>query len=245
MEFSTFSIVVLLIAFTWSGVVRSGLGFGGAGLMYPIAFLAVDSVVFIVPIVGVQLLIFSGITLALGGYKKVDWKTTLKLMLVIMPMYLVGVFGLLNFSEFWLLMLVYLFMLLYSLAYIVDYQIKPSVWLNLPLILLGAYMGGLSLSGAPLVAAVALQYLHRSQARESMFVLWFVMVAIKLATLNHFQIDLQLEHQLWLLPAATIGHFLGLKLHTKLMNINQTLFYRWIGVALFGLSLIGLVRHTL
>ncbi len=51
MEFDLFTITVLIIAFLWSGFVRAGLGFGGAGLMYPVALIAVDSILFLVPIV--------------------------------------------------------------------------------------------------------------------------------------------------------------------------------------------------
>lgn len=243
MDYSVFSISVLLIAFIWSGFVRAGLGFGGAGLMYPIAFLAIDSVIYIVPIVGVQLLFFSSITLALGGYKQIDWKTTGILILVMLPTYLIGVFGLLQMSAFWLLMIVYGVLMLYSLGYILSYSVKPKLWLNGPVLLFGSYISGLSLSGAPVVAAVAMQYLTKEQARASMFVIWIFMVVIKLATLHSFDVDLQLQDQLWLFPAAAIGHLIGLKFHDRLLELQDEGFYRWMGVGLLAISLIGLVRH--
>lgn len=243
MEFTTFSVIVLLIAFVWSGFVRSGLGFGGAGLMYPIAFLAIDSVVFIVPIVGVQLLIFSGITLALGGYKKVDWSTTLKLTLAIMPAYLVGVFGLLNFPEFWLLMLVYMFILLYSLGYMLDYQLKPSAWLNLPIITLGAYIGRLVISwcafsghggitvfttftSARVYVCIVVYYGHNQVGDFTLFWGGFAVRAsiVVVACCDHW---------------ASVGN----KVAPSIMTINLDAFYRWMGWALFALSVIGLFRH--
>lgn len=243
MDLSAYSIIILLIAFVWSGFIRAGLGFGGAGLMYPIAFLAVDSVVFLVPIIAIQLLFFSSITLASGGYRNVDWLTVSKILLFMLPMLLVGVFGLMNFPDFWLLMVTYAFLILYSLGYIFNLKTKPSAWLNVPLLAFGSYISGLSLSGAPIVAAVALQYLKKEQARDSLFVIWFVAVTIKLATLYYYDVDLQLEHQLWLLPAAGVGHFLGLKMHKRLMQLDDSVFYRQMGIVLLSLSIIGLIRH--
>ena len=246
MEFTTLSIIVLIIAFLWSGFVRACFGFGGAGLMYPIAFLVVDSVLFIVPIVGFHLLFFSGITLAMGGYKKVDWKTTLILLALISPTTLMGIFGLLELPEFWVLMSVYAILILYSLSYIFDFKsAKPNPWLNVPALLVGGYVSGLSLSGAPIIAAVALQYLHKEQARSSMYVLWFVLVTIKMLTLYAYDVDMQWQYQLWLLPIATVGHLMGLRLHDYLLQMQNQKFYRWMGIALLSLSIIGLARHFL
>ena len=78
MEFDLYTIVILMIAFWWSGFVRAGIGFGGAGLMYPVALLAVDSILFLVPIICVQLLIFSTATL-IKDHHLIDWKTLGKL----------------------------------------------------------------------------------------------------------------------------------------------------------------------
>jgi len=244
MEFTTFSIAILIIAFWWSAFVRAGLGFGGAGLMYPIAFLVVDSVIFIVPIVGLHLLIFSGYTLARGGYKKVEWPVTLKLIAIILPAKIVGVFGLLQMPDFWLLMSVYIFLIIYSLGYIFKFEkVKPSPWLNVPILLLGGYVSGLTLAGAPIIAAVALQYLSKENARESMYVLWIVLVSIKMMTLVAFDIDMQLQHQLWLLPIACVGHYMGTKMYAKLQSMQTDDFYKWMGWALLILSITGMARH--
>jgi len=244
-EFTPIVVIVLMFAFWWSGFVRAGLGFGGAGLMYPVAFLVIDSVIFIVPIVGVHLLIFSGWTLVSGGYKKVDWRTVTRLLLIILPPTLVGVFGLLQMPDFILLMSVYVILIIYSLTYIFKYESKPKPWLNVPILLIGGYVSGLSLSGAPLIAAVALQYLKKEQARESMYVLWFVLVTIKLATLIAYDVDMHWEHHLWLFPMAVLGTVMGTRMHQKIQAMQNEQFYRWMGIALLALSLTGLIRHFL
>lgn len=250
MEFTTLNICILLIAFWWAGFVRAGLGFGGAGLMYPIAFLAVDSVLFIVPIIGTQLLFFAGITLAMGEYKKIDWHTVAWILIVLLPPTLAGVFGLLQLPEFWVLMSVYIIIILYSLNYIFgkhqnNTNQKPNTWLNIPILLFGGYVSGLTLSGAPVIAAVALQYLKKEHARASLYVIWIVAVSIKLSTLSAFNVDMQLRHQVWLLPIATVGHLMGLKVHDKLIEMKSPKFYRWMGIALLTLSIIGLTRHII
>jgi len=243
MEFTPITIIVLLFAFWWSGFVRAGLGFGGAGLMYPIAFLVIDSVIFIVPIVGVHLLFFTSINLSMGGYRKVDWLTTGKILAIILPTTIIGVFGLLQMPDAVLLLSVYFILIAYSLGYIFNFKSKPNKWLNVPILIFGGYVSGLSLSGAPMIAAVALQYLKKEQARESLYVLWMVLVTIKLGTLIAYDVDMQLQHHLWLLPAAIIGTLMGSKMHTKLQAMQGEVFYRWMGIALFTLSISGLLRH--
>ncbi|HAD37034.1 MAG TPA: permease, partial [Gammaproteobacteria bacterium] len=39
-------------------------------------------------------------------------------------------------------------------------------------------------------------------------------------------VDLQLLHQVWLLPCAAIGHVMGLKVHQKLFTSTGNLFMR-------------------
>ncbi len=250
MEFTTLNIIILLIAFWWAGFIRAGLGFGGAGLMYPIAFLAVDSVLFIVPIVGIQLLFFAGITLAMGEYKKIDWKVVRWVLAIIMIPKLIGVFGLLQLPEFWVLMSVYVIIIIYSLTYIFGNhgqteKKKPNKFLNGISLIFGGYVSGLTLSGAPIIAAAAIQYLKKEQVRASLYVIWIIAVTIKLSTLAAFNVDMQLEHQLWLLPIAAVGHVMGLRLHDKLISMKSQKFYRWMGIVLLTLSIIGLLKNIL
>ncbi len=246
MEFTLYSIIVLAIAFWWSGLVRAGLGFGGAGLMYPVALLAVDSVVFLVPIICVQLMIFSSATL-IQDHGKINWRVLGLLMAIILPTFMLGVFGLINFPEWFLLAVVYLVIISYSLFYIFNFHTSAhqNWWVDLPILLFGGYVSGLSLAGAPIIAAVSLRLLDRHQLRATLFVLWFICCAIKLATLAYYEIDLQLRHQLWLLPCALVGHLMGLRLHRRILALQSPVFYRWMGLVLLGLSLVSLAYQLL
>ena len=53
--------------FIWSGFVRSGLGFGGAVLSLPFLLLVHNQALVFLPLISVQLLIFSSITLVLNN----------------------------------------------------------------------------------------------------------------------------------------------------------------------------------
>ena len=243
MDFSLLNIIILMIAFWWSGFVRAGIGFGGAGLMYPIAFLAVDSVLFLVPIIAIQLMVLSSITLYKGGYQHIDWKFVLSVFAIILPTALIGIFGLIKLPEFTLLMLVYGIVIAYSISYIFNLRLKkPSKSLSLLSLLFGGYLSGLSLAGAPIIAAVTLRYLPKQRVRSSLFVLWILLVSLKLATLQYYGVDLQLQHQLWLFPCAILGHLAGLKMHDRLLQLDTKQFYRVMGAALLLVSIIGIIN---
>jgi uncharacterized protein len=243
MEFTVYSIVILAFAFWWSGFVRAGLGFGGAGLMYPIALLAVDSVIFLVPIVCIQLIIFSGTTL-LRDYRRINWRVAGGLLGATLPAILAGVFGLINLPQLTVLLMLYLIIGGYALSYIFNFRVrKPSKWLEIPSLLVGGYASGMALAGAPIIAAVGIRYLEKEQVRATLFVIWILTATIKLITLYSFDVDLQLRHQVWLLPMAFAGHLIGMRLHDRLLGLQSSVFYRWMGIGLLSLSLIGLTRH--
>jgi len=246
MDFTPYVILVLAISFWWSGLVRAGLGFGGAGLMYPVALLAVDSIVFLVPIICVQLMIFSSVTLA-REYRKIDWHVLTILLAAILPTFMLGVLGLVSFPEWVLLAAVYTVIVSYSVFYIFNFHTssKSSWWVDGPILLLGGYVSGLSLAGAPIIAAVGLRLLDRNQLRATLFVLWFLLCAIKLSTLAYYDVDLQVRHQLWLLPCALLGHLIGMRLHERILHMQSPVFYRWMGSALLVLCLISLVSQLL
>ncbi|WP_338043308.1 hypothetical protein [Oceanicoccus sagamiensis] len=63
-----------------------------------------------------------------------------------------------------------------------------------------------------------------------------------MAAFIYVGIDLQLIHHLWLLPAAGIGHIIGLRVHDKMLEADPKLFYRGLGIILFSLSAFGLWR---
>ncbi len=51
----------IALIFVWSGFVRSGLGFGGAVLALPFLLLVVNDPVVFLPIIAVQLVLFSSL----------------------------------------------------------------------------------------------------------------------------------------------------------------------------------------
>ena len=52
-------------------------------------------------------------------------------------------------------------------------------------------------------------------------------------------IDLQLLHQVWLLPYAAIGQVMDLKAHQKLLTSTGNLFIRLLGSGLLVVTLVG------
>jgi uncharacterized membrane protein AbrB (regulator of aidB expression) len=76
-------------------------------------------------------------------------------------------------------------------------------------------------------------------------VLWFVLVAMKLAAFVVSNVDLQLRHHLWLLPCATIGHLVGLRFHRYTLNAVNRVYFRLLGVGLLAVSVAGLLRMLL
>ena len=239
------TVIVLIIGFAWSGFVRAGLGFGGAGLMYPIALLVVDSVLFLVPLVCVQVLVFSIGTL-IRDHRLINWRVLRWLMAVLVVPFFVGVLGLVTLPEFAVLMMVYTVITIYALGYIFRIEsATPRAWVELPALLVGGYVSGLSLAGAPLIAAVVGKRLQRHEFRATLFVLWPTLVVIKLATLVSFGVDLQLQHQAWLLPSALVGHVLGMRAHDYLLTRKTDSFYTWLGVGLLLICAVGIARHLL
>ena len=109
-------------------------------------------------------------------------------------------------------------------------------------LLLGGYVSGISLVAAPLVVPVALRHVERFQLRDTLFVLWFVLVAVKLAAFAYTGIDLQWRQHLWLLPCATVGHIIGLRFHEYSLKGDTRDFYRLLGCGLLAVSLVGLWR---
>ena len=80
------------------------------------------------------------------------------------------------------------------------------------------------------------------QLRDTLFVLWFVLVALKLGAFMYTGVDLQWRQQLWLLPCATLGHFMGLRFHEYTLQADTKVFFRVLGVGLLLVSLAGLAR---
>ena len=87
--------------------------------------------------------------------------------------------------------------------------------------------------------AVYAHLISRQRLRDTLFVLWFILVTIKLVTLAAFGVDLQVVSALLLVPVVGIGHFIGLRAHDY-MQQNDRLFKRVLGSILIAISVVGL-----
>ena len=238
-DFTTIQLAFTLLIFIWSGFVRSGLGFGGAALALPLMLLVYDQPLFWLPIICIHLLFFTALTLRTRLHN-VDWQTLKKTSIYIFPAKLVGVFGLLSLPNDWLIIIIYGITMLYALLWILDLRIHSEKgWTDKILLAIGGYFSGTSLTGAPLIVAVYAHLISRQQLRDTLFVLWFILVTIKLVTLAVFGVDLQVVSALLLVPVAGIGHFIGLRAHDY-MQQNDRLFKRVLGSILIAISVVGL-----
>ncbi|RMH10675.1 MAG: sulfite exporter TauE/SafE family protein, partial [Gammaproteobacteria bacterium] len=155
------------LIFVWTGFVRAGLGFGGAALGLPLLLLVVDSPIVFLPLIGVHLLVFTALTVR-TSWGQIDWKFlgwALKIMII--PK-LLGVFGLLNLPNEWMTLIVYVVALIYGLSYITGRSFTShSRWVDVLLLVVGAYISGTSLIGAPLIVAVFARHVDRSCLRDT------------------------------------------------------------------------------
>ena len=230
------------LIFVWTGFVRSGLGFGGAALGLPLLLLVVDNPLIWIPLIGIHLLFFSGITVGtrLGA---VDWPFLKKAFTIMIIPKLVGVFGLLTFPPDIMVTFVYMITLIYGVMYVFKYQLKSqSQAFDAFLLVIGGYISGTSLIGAPLIVAVFMHRVAKEKLRNTLFVLWFVLVTIKLSVLASVGVNFWWVYHLWLLPAAAIGHMVGLKFHDHLISQDAAYFKQLIGGMLIVICLIGLLR---
>ncbi len=240
-DFSFWQLVATGLIFIWSGFVRSGLGFGGAALGLPFMLLVYNQPIFWIPLIGSHLLFFSGLTLS-NRLHNVDWPYLVKSGKLILPAAIAGVFGLINLPNQLLLFFIYAVTLFYAVCWALDKAIKSQrPWVDNLLLLIGGYVSGSSLTGAPLMIAVFMRNVPLTKLRDTMFVLWFIIVTIKLITLFILDVPLQTLAAIALVPVATIGHILGLKTHTYIMQ-HDNLFKRLIGLLLIVVCISGLAQ---
>ena len=239
LDFSPYQMLAIALVFAWTGFVRSGLGFGGAALGLPLMLFVQNTPLLWLPIIGVHLLFFSGLTLV-NRLHNVDWLYLRRSSIYIIPPAIVGVFGLLNLPIVWLNNFIYSVTLFYGFTWLLNRGVESQhAWADRGLLMLGGYIAGISLSGAPLMVAVYMRNVSIYQLRDTLFVLWFILVSIKMTTFLVLSVDLHFETALVLLPIAAIGHMLGLKAHNAIMR-NDLLFKRWIGGGLVVVSVLGL-----
>lgn len=240
------------LIFIWSGFVRSGLGFGGAVLSLPFLLLVHNDALVFLPLISVHLLVFASITIIQNNRKPdsgggtVNWRYLRYLLLVMLIPKLIGVLGLVTLPSNVMSGVIFTIVAVYSLSYIFNRPFKSnSKVVDTVFLLLGGYISGTSLIGAPLIIAVAAQHVAREQLRDTLFALWLVLVTIKMAAFIYFEVDLQLIHHLWLLPCAFIGHLIGLRFHRHMLQTDAAVFMRFLGSALLLISLVGLTRAAL
>ena len=244
LEFNTTELILIALIFIWTGFVRSGLGFGGAALGLPLMLFIYNQPIFWLPIIGSHLLFFTSLTLR-SRLNNVDWSYLRKSSIYIIPPALIGVFGLISLPNTWLIIFIYSVTLFYAVIWFLNLNIRSSnIWLDKFLLAIGGYVAGTSLTGAPLMVAVYMRNVAADQLRNTLFVLWFILVSIKMSTFKALGVDLHLLTAVYLLPIAAIGHIVGIKTHDLILK-NDKQFKRIIGAALIIISLLGLTQVSL
>src|SRR5690606_7121568 len=172
----------------------------------------------------------------------VDWLYFTKSLTIMIVPKMIGVLGLLTLPANLMTGIIFVIVGGYAFSYIFNKPFKSNhPALDTFFLVLGAYISGTSLIGAPLIIAVFATHVAKHLLRDTLFVLWFILVTIKMATFIYAGVDLRLIHHLWLLPAAAVGHVIGLRFHKKIALGDAKIFYRWLGVALLAVSLFGMV----
>ena len=241
MSFTSVEIVIIALIFTWIGFVRTGLGFGGAVIGLPILMLVGGSPIDWLPIIGIHLLFFSSITLS-NSLKQVDWSYLKKSIPWILPAKIVGVIGLLSLPPIVMTVIVYSITSFYAITWILNSQIASEKnWVNRLLLILSGYISGTSLNGGALLVAIYTQNIEVKKLRNTLFVLWFLLVSIKMAAFLMAGVYIDWQFSLLLIPVAGLGHYIGLKVHDQIIE-NDTKFKRWMGSSLLLVCIIGLLK---
>ncbi|HAZ78596.1 MAG TPA: permease [Porticoccaceae bacterium] len=254
MEFSALQYALIALVFIWSGFVRSGLGFGGALFTIPFLLLIHNDPLFFLPIISLHLLFFASITFLQSHYQnhhgidssqlnppRVSWSFVRFALLIMLAPKITGVIGLIVLPANIMNSIIFLMIAGYSITYITGRPLQSnSRTLDIVFLIIGAYVSGTSLLGGPLIIAVALRHIEISAFRHTLFVLWSVLVSIKLAAFVWAGVSLNLLVALWLLPFAGIGHLVGQRMHEQLIKQDTTKFYTIIGWALLATAVVGL-----
>ncbi len=241
-EFSITQWVVIVSIFAWTGFVRTGIGFGGAALGLPLLLLVENAPLVFLPVIGIHLLVFTSLT-AGGRLQNIDWGFVRRSMGWMIVPKIIGVIGLLSLPTRWLVVFVFSITAAYAVSWIAQREIRStSVWFDRVLLVIGGYVSGASLVGAPLIAAVAIREVELRRYRDTLFVLWFLLVIIKMSGFALAGVDLQVEMALWLLAPAAVGHMIGLRFHERMISSNSAQVKRWLGSGLLLVSTMGLLQ---
>ena len=241
MVFSSLELAIISLIFVWIGFVRTGLGFGGAVLGLPLLMLVGGSPIDWLPIIGIHLLFFSAIALV-NALKTIDWSYLKKSLPWILPSKIIGVIGLISLPPTVMTLIVYSITFFYALTWAMNFNIASREgWVSRVLLILGGYISGTSLNGAPLLVAVYMQNIDIKKLRNTLFVLWFLLVTIKMGAFVIVDVYINWQFSLMLIPVAALGHFIGLKVHDRIIE-NDIQFKRWMGGVLILICLAGLSK---
>lgn len=242
MEFSSLQLVLISLIFTWSGFVRSGFGFGGAVLSMPLFLLVDDAPLFFLPIIAIHLLFFTFVTSA-RKLQNVHWRFVKNGMTWMLIPKLAGVIGLLSLPAQWMILIIYAITMFYAIQWILRIQLgSHSLWTDRIMLMLGGYFSGVSLVGAPLIVTAAIRQVPPQSYRDTLFVMWFMLVVIKMAAFIWAGVDLQWWWAMAFMVPATIGHFIGLHFHDYLVHHKPEQVKRVLGTVLLAISAIGIYR---
>ena len=237
---SNWQLLAIAVCFVWGGFVRSGLGFGGAALTLPLLLIIHNDPLLYLPAICWQLLIFSLLTVS-TRLSSVNWRHVGHLVLVLAVPFAAGLIGLLNLSATVLSLFVYTMTLFYGATYLLNrVVVSRSRWMDVVCIVGGGYVSGVSLIGAPLIVAYSSRRLPAEQLRDTLFVIWIVLVIGKLSTFTADGVNLQWQLSVTTLPLVALGHWLGLQAHKKLVSGDKRHFYPVIGTGLCTVSILGL-----
>ncbi|WP_163559693.1 sulfite exporter TauE/SafE family protein [Halomonas sp. NO4] len=257
-ELEAWQYALIGLIFVWSGFVRTSLGFGGAVLSLPFLLLIHDEPLIFLPIIAVHLLIFSS-WIAWRGHRQlvadnggqrpetsnIDWGYLRRAMQIMIVPKLIGVVGLLTLPGNVMTSIIFAIVIVYAVGYVLDKPFRSNNrYVDAVLLALGGYVSGTSLIGAPLIVAVFATHVAAHQLRDTLFVLWFILVLIKMVSFLVVGVDLQLIHHLWLLPCALIGHLLGERAHRHMIASRTNLYFRVLGGVLILVSVVGLLGPT-
>ena len=87
-----------------------------------------------------------------------------------------------------------------------------------------------------------MRHIESHQFRSTLFVIWFILVAIKMIGFSIAGVPLQFTNAILLLPFAAVGHVIGLKTHQWLLQRDNRSFYRNIGWVLLITSAVGALQ---
>jgi hypothetical protein len=86
-----------------------------------------------------------------------------------------------------------------------------------------------------------MQNIEIKKLRNTLFVLWFLLVSIKMSAFLVVDVYINWQFSLMLIPIAGLGHFVGLKVHDQIIE-NDTKFKRWMGSVLIVICIVGLSK---